>query len=128
MKPGQRVGLPVTEEFGAAGGKGLPYAVRDAHAVREAGFDHVRVPMRVSAHAARQPPYKIGNAALDLRGGWSAGGHPKMQPVEATQTPPVQEAPSTHLMLPSQASPRFFQGTQTPAASQAVPRTQSEER
>ena len=31
----------------------------DFRAVREAGFDHVRVPMRVSAHAARQPPYKI---------------------------------------------------------------------
>jgi endoglucanase len=31
----------------------------DFKTVRAAGFDHVRVPMRVSAHAAAQPPYKI---------------------------------------------------------------------
>jgi endoglucanase len=34
-------------------------AASDFRAVREAGFDHVRVPMRVSAHAASQAPYKI---------------------------------------------------------------------
>jgi endoglucanase len=38
---------------------GWTIADADFRAVREAGFDHVRVPMRVSAHAARQPPYKI---------------------------------------------------------------------
>jgi endoglucanase len=38
---------------------GWTIAADDFRAVREAGFDHVRVPMRVSAHAAAQPPYKI---------------------------------------------------------------------
>jgi endoglucanase len=32
--------------------------------VREAGFDHVRVPMRISAHAGERPPYAIDDRFL----------------------------------------------------------------
>ena len=32
--------------------------------VREAGFDHVRVPMRISAHAGERPPYAIDDPFL----------------------------------------------------------------
>jgi endoglucanase len=38
---------------------GWMLSASDFKAVREAGFDHVRVPMRVSAHAATLPPYKL---------------------------------------------------------------------
>jgi len=32
--------------------------------VKQAGFDHVRVPMRISAHAGTEPPYEISGAFL----------------------------------------------------------------
>ena len=38
---------------------GWMFAASDFKAVREAGFDHVRVPMRISAHAGNVPPYKL---------------------------------------------------------------------
>jgi endoglucanase len=38
---------------------GFVLSASDFHAVREAGFDHVRVPMRFSAHVEPTPPYPI---------------------------------------------------------------------
>jgi endoglucanase len=38
---------------------GWKISASDFVAVRQAGFDHVRVPMRISAHAGRRPPYLI---------------------------------------------------------------------
>jgi endoglucanase len=38
---------------------GWMMSAADFQIVRDAGFDHVRVPMRVSAHAGERPPYEI---------------------------------------------------------------------
>ncbi len=38
---------------------GWRLSASDFRTVAQAGFDHVRVPMRVSAHAQREPPYRI---------------------------------------------------------------------
>jgi endoglucanase len=38
---------------------GWMLSASDFKTVREAGFDHVRVPMRISAHAGNVPPYKL---------------------------------------------------------------------
>src|ERR1051325_2880542 len=38
---------------------GWVISASDFHAVREAGFDHVRVPMRFSAHVDTRPPYRV---------------------------------------------------------------------
>jgi endoglucanase len=38
---------------------GWTLSASDFRAVRKAGFDHVRVPMRISAHAGERPPYTI---------------------------------------------------------------------
>jgi len=38
---------------------GVALQASDFQAVKDAGFDHVRIPMRVSAHAGRQPPFAI---------------------------------------------------------------------
>src|SRR5438445_726295 len=39
------------------GAWGWRISASDFKVVRDAGFDHVRVPMRISAHAGREPPY-----------------------------------------------------------------------
>lgn len=38
---------------------GWTLSASDFQVVRQAGFDHVRVPMRISSHADARPPYKI---------------------------------------------------------------------
>ena len=38
---------------------GVALQASDFQAVKDAGFDHVRIPMRVSAHAGRQAPFAI---------------------------------------------------------------------
>jgi endoglucanase len=38
---------------------GWMLSAADFQTVRAAGFDHVRVPMRISAHASAEPPYRI---------------------------------------------------------------------
>jgi endoglucanase len=38
---------------------GFVISASDFRAVREAGFDHVRVPMRFSAHVDTRPPYRV---------------------------------------------------------------------
>ena len=43
---------------------GWTLSASDFRAVREAGFDHVRVPMRISAHAANRPPFRIDDRFL----------------------------------------------------------------
>lgn len=49
---------------------GWMIAASDFEMVRDAGFDHVRVPMRVSAHAAAGPPYEI-EEPFALRMDWA---------------------------------------------------------
>jgi endoglucanase len=53
MNFGDAMDAPVEGEWGWAISAG------DFKVVREAGFDHVRVPMRISAHAGPEPPYAI---------------------------------------------------------------------
>jgi endoglucanase len=48
---------------------GVVLSAGDFDAVKAAGFDHVRVPMRVSAHAAMTPPYAI-QARFQARMDW----------------------------------------------------------
>jgi len=43
---------------------GWTISASDFKVVREAGFDHVRVPMRISSHAGAHPPYAIERAFL----------------------------------------------------------------
>jgi endoglucanase len=43
---------------------GWTISASDFKVVREAGFDHVRVPMRISSHAGVRPPYAIERAFL----------------------------------------------------------------
>ena len=43
---------------------GLTISASDFKVVREAGFDHVRVPMRISSHAAARAPYAIDRTFL----------------------------------------------------------------
>ncbi len=43
---------------------GWTLSASDFRAVRKAGFDHVRVPMRISAHAEAGPPYRINDRFL----------------------------------------------------------------
>jgi endoglucanase len=53
MNLGDAMDAPNEGEWGVA------LAASDFDAVKSAGFDHVRVPMRVNAHAAAAPPYAI---------------------------------------------------------------------
>ncbi len=41
------------------GAWGWRLSASDFRTVKDAGFDHVRVPMRISAHAEKEPPYRI---------------------------------------------------------------------
>ncbi len=51
---------------------GVALSASDFEAVKSAGFDHVRVPMRINAHAGGAPPYAI-HARFQSRMDWVVG-------------------------------------------------------
>lgn len=70
--PGLRRGVNMGNDMEAPRGEDWGYKMRAEHfaRIREAGFDHVRIPMRWSDYAAQEPPYTIEPAFFE-RADWA---------------------------------------------------------
>lgn len=70
-RPDLRRGMNLGDAMEAPneGDWGYALSASDFEVVKKAGFDHVRVPMRVNAHAAASPPYAI-QARFQSRMDW----------------------------------------------------------